>query len=86
MPNWSTQPDNSNLRTHWRNLNLKSQTPVSLQKIIQYQWHLGYLEIHLLYLSLMGKLPIISQEILNFQKKNSKTSNYNINIVDDLFI
>ena len=36
----------------------------------------------------MGKLPIISQENLNFQKKkkNSKTSNYDINIVDDLFI
>ena len=35
----------------------------------------------------MGKLPIISQEILNFQKKKtSKNSNYDINIVDDLFI
>lgn len=34
----------------------------------------------------MGKPPIISQEILNFQKKNSKTSNYDINIVDDLLI
>lgn len=34
----------------------------------------------------MGKLSIIPQEILNLKKKNSKTLNYNINIVGELFI